>query len=106
MSIESSIEKIIQDAIARGEFDNLEGKGKPLDLTAYFNTPEDIRMAYSLLKSNKFVPEEIELMREISDLKDDIAASTDENRRATLRKKLNEKSLALSLAIEKYKRRK
>jgi hypothetical protein len=104
MSIESSIEKIIQDAIARGEFDNLEGKGKPLDLTAYFNTPEDMRMAYSLLKSNKFVPEEVELLKEISDLKDEIAACEDKDKRATLRKKLNEKSLALSLAIEKYKR--
>ena len=66
MSIESAIEKIIQDAIARGEFDDLEGKGKPLDLTGYFNTPEDIRVGYSLLKSNKFVPEEIELMKEVA----------------------------------------
>jgi hypothetical protein len=106
MSIESAIEKIIQDAIARGEFDNLEGKGKPLDLTGYFNTPEDIRMAYSLLKSNKFVPEEIELIKEIADLKDEIAACNDESKKTTLRKKLNEKSLSLSLAIEKYKRRK
>jgi Domain of unknown function (DUF1992) len=106
MSIESSIEKTIKDAIARGEFDNLEGKGKPLDLTTYFNTPEDMRMAYSLLKSNKFVPEEVELMKEISDLKDEIAACDDESKKATLVRKLNEKSLHLSLAIEKYKRRK
>jgi len=106
MSIESAIEQIIQDAIARGEFDNLEGKGKPLDLTNYFNTPEDIRMGYSLLKSNKFVPEEIELMKEVSDLRERVAACADENERAILVKKLNEKSLALSLAIEKYNRRK
>jgi len=106
MSIESAIEQIIQDAIARGEFDNLEGKGKPLDLTNYFNTPEDIRMGYSLLKSNKFVPEEIELMKEVSDLRERVAACADENERAILVKKLNEKSLALRLAIEKYNRRK
>ncbi|MEP6787258.1 MAG: DUF1992 domain-containing protein [Acidobacteriota bacterium] len=35
MSIESSIEQKIREAIARGDFDNLEGKGKPLDLDAY-----------------------------------------------------------------------
>lgn len=56
MSIESSIENMIKEAIARGEFDNLSGSGKPLDLDAYFNTPEDLRMAFSMLKSNDFVP--------------------------------------------------
>jgi hypothetical protein len=55
MSIESAIEQKIREAMARGEFDNLPGKGKPLDLEAYFNTPEDLRMAYSILKSNDFV---------------------------------------------------
>ena len=44
MSIESAIEQKIREAIARGEFDNLSGSGKPLDLDAYFNTPEDLRM--------------------------------------------------------------
>ena len=62
MSIESAIEKQIKEAMARGEFDNLAGKGKPLDLEAYFNTPDDLRMAYSILKSNDFVPEEVEIM--------------------------------------------
>jgi hypothetical protein len=41
----------IKEAIARGEFDNLPGKDKPLDLDAYFATPEHLRMGYSILKS-------------------------------------------------------
>jgi len=32
MSLENVIEKQIREAIERGEFDDLEGKGKPLDL--------------------------------------------------------------------------
>jgi hypothetical protein len=36
-----------REAIATGEFHNLPGKGKPLDLGAYFATPEDLRMGYS-----------------------------------------------------------
>ena len=59
MSIESAIEQKIKEAMGRGEFDNLSGKGKPLNLDAYFNTPEDLRMAFSILKSNDFVPEEV-----------------------------------------------
>ena len=56
MSIESAIEQKIKEAMDRGEFDNLPGSGMPIDLDAYFNTPEDLRMAYSMLKSNEFVP--------------------------------------------------
>ena len=55
MSIEKHIDNMIKAAIARGEFDNLEGKGKPINLDAYFATPEDVRMGYSVLKSNDIV---------------------------------------------------
>ena len=45
MSLEKAVEAIIKEAQERGEFDNLKGKGKPIDLSAYFETPEDVRMA-------------------------------------------------------------
>jgi hypothetical protein len=45
MSIDRIVEAAIQEAIARGEFENLPGQGKPVDLTEYFNTPEDVRVA-------------------------------------------------------------
>ena len=96
---------MIQKAIAAGEFDNLSGKGKPLDLTGYFNTPEDMRMAYSLLSSNQFVPEEVELINEIAELKGKLGEALDENERAILSRRLNERSLALSVALERLKRK-
>jgi hypothetical protein len=105
MSIESSIEQRIREAIARGEFDNLPGKGKPLDLDAYFNTPEELRMAFAMLKSNEFVPEEVEMLKEIKQLRADVAAASDETEKAALIKKLNERTLALTIALEKYRRK-
>jgi hypothetical protein len=51
MSLEKSVEAIIKEAQARGDFDNLKGKGKQIDLSAYFETPEDVSMAYSMLKA-------------------------------------------------------
>jgi len=33
---QTNVDEQIREAIARGEFDNLPGKGKPLDLDAYF----------------------------------------------------------------------
>ena len=64
MSFEKTVEAIIREAQARGEFDNLPGKGRPIDLTEYFNTPEDVRVAGAMLKNAGMVPMEIELLQE------------------------------------------
>jgi DnaJ family protein C protein 28 len=58
------IEEIIQEAMERGEFDNLEGMGKPLNLDE--NPYEGDKAAgYRLLKNNNYAPPEIELLKEI-----------------------------------------
>jgi hypothetical protein len=44
-------ESRIREAMEQGQFDNLPGAGQPLNLEEYFSTPEDLRMAYSILKN-------------------------------------------------------
>ena len=105
MSIESAIEQKIREAIERGDFDNLSGKGKPIDLDAYFNTPEDLRMAYSILKSNDFVPEEVEIFNEMAQLRERLNETTDATEREQLQKRLHERGLVLSLLMEKRRQR-
>jgi hypothetical protein len=105
MSLESFIDETIKKAIERGEFDDLKGKGKPLDLTTYFNTPEDLRMAYSLLRSNEFRPEEVDIMKEIGQLREEISVSKSAEEKSALTKTLHKKQLALTLMMEKYKRK-
>jgi len=105
MSIESAIEQKIKEAMARGEFDNLSGSGKPLDLEAYFNTPEDLRLAFAMLKSNDFVPEEVEIFKEIAELKEKIATGEDEFEKGVLRKRLEERTLVLSMLLDRRRRR-
>jgi hypothetical protein len=105
MSIESAIEQMIQQAMARGDFDNLKGKGKPLNLDDYFNTPEDVRMGFSILKSNDFVPEEIERLKEIAELREKLKTSNEPEEKQVLEKALRDKTLALSLILEKNKRK-
>ena len=105
MSIEKHIDKLIREAMERGEFKNLKGEGKRLDLDAYFATPEDVRLGYSVLKSNEFVPEEVDRLKEIGDLREQIEACTDEDERRRLKKLLSERELALSMIIERNKRR-
>jgi DNA polymerase/3'-5' exonuclease PolX len=106
MWLERFIEEEIQKAIAEGKFSGLKGEGKPLNLDEYFAAPEDLRAAYSLLKSHNMVPQEVELMREISNLKEKIKICADDNERYKLTNALNEKSMALALILERNKLRK
>ena len=61
-SLSKIIEEKIKEAMENGEFNNLPGKGKPLDLSEYFKAPPHLRMGYSLLKNANVVPAEIMLM--------------------------------------------
>ena len=105
MSLEKIIEEKIQKAINSGEFNNLKGAGKPLNFDEYFNAPADLRAGLTLLKNNDFVPQEVELLREIGELKGKIKTCADERERNALNKTLNEKSLALALMLERSKRK-
>ena len=64
---ESPVDKIIREARERGEFDNLPGKGRPLQWEDESQVPEDERMARRLLKNNNFTLDWIELGRELDD---------------------------------------
>jgi hypothetical protein len=59
ISFQKNVDEKTKEAFARGEFDNLPGKGKPLD--AYFATPQHLRMGYSILKSADIIPESFEV---------------------------------------------
>src|SRR5579859_923719 len=61
---EDFISEQIREAEARGEFDNLQGFGKPLNLANNVYAG-DKAAGYNLLKSNGFAPQEIELAKEI-----------------------------------------
>lgn len=99
-----NIEQVIQDAMARGEFDNLPGAGKPIDLSAYFDTPEEVRVAYSVLKSANLLPQEAELLKEITAMKDAADAEVDAATKKRLLKTLDDKRLAFNLLMERQTR--
>ena len=63
--LEKLVEKKIREAMEKGEFDNLPGKGKPIDLTENpFENP-DLRMVHKLLKDAGFAPAFIEERKSI-----------------------------------------
>jgi DnaJ family protein C protein 28 len=60
-----AIEAIIQNAIENGAFDNLRGKGKPLDLRENPLVAKEWRMAYSMLEQEGFALPWMEDRKEI-----------------------------------------
>ena len=61
-------EKRIAEAVSRGDFDDLPGAGRPLELGDDSLIPEDLRLAYRILKNAGFVPPEVEAINEIAEL--------------------------------------
>lgn len=85
-SFEFLAEQRIQEALARGELDDLPGSGRPLDLDDDRLVPEDLRMAYRILKNSGFVPPEVQTMKDIAELERLVHASEGTQRSVALRK--------------------
>ena len=79
--ISTGFEKIIEERILqaqrRGDFENLPGSGKPLEIEDDRHIPEDLRLAYKILKNAGCIPPEIELKKEIHQTRDLLAAMED-----------------------------
>ncbi len=106
MSFDKTVEAILKAAIERGEFEDLPGKGKPIDLTAYFETPEEVRAAYSILKNAGLVPREVELLREIAELRQAESALAEEGRRLDIHRQIEKKQIEFSLRMERSHKKK
>src|ERR1700731_2933658 len=99
------VDKLIEEWLAEKKGEKLPGAGKPLNLDEYFSWPEDQRIGLSLLKNSGCVPLEVEQLREIKRLNDEIKRSKDEQVRAALKRKLQEELVRLNLRIEQSRRR-
>ncbi len=77
-------ESKIRSAIARGEFDDLPGHGKPLQLEDLSRVPAEHRMGYKLLRNAGCLPPELEARKEAARLGALLAATGDPEERARL----------------------
>jgi hypothetical protein len=108
-------ENRIEEAMANGEFENLPGRGQPLDLAEYFALPPAERAGMALLKSAKILPPEVALLRSIGELEAALALAVaalrakgtaeNEKRVGAVREELQEKQVALALVMERRRRR-
>ncbi len=100
----SIAERRILEAIARGELDNLSLKGQPIAAEDFSDIPEELRMGFKILKNAGFLPEELQLRRELTTLRDLLDACRDPDEGVRLRKRLSEKQLHYNVLMEKNRR--
>ena len=106
MAFDNFVENLIQEAIARGEFNNLKGHGKPLNMDEYFSLHEDVRAGFTVLKNAGVVPQEVSLLKEIGLLKEKLQTQTDIEKRKKLLEELAERQLAFDLLMERNRKSK
>ena len=90
-------EERIKEAQRAGAFDNLPGKGKPLDLEDLSWVPEDLRISYLILKNAHVLPPEAELLKDIHTIEDLLKHVEDEGERRALAKSIQFKLIRLDM---------
>lgn len=111
-SFESLIDQQVRAAEAAGQFRDLAGAGKPLELGDDKNIPEELRVGFRMLKHAGYAPPWIELQKSI---REDLAAletwlatvnrrwpGLGEGDRAALRAEHEERLRALNKQIGAY----
>lgn len=104
MAFDKIVEALIREAQERGEFDNLPGKGNAIDLSEYFEMPEDIRMAQSILKNAGMTSPEVQLLKAIAELKYLLTSLVDERKKEEIQKQIQEKQIEFNLMMERQRR--
>jgi hypothetical protein len=102
---EQLVEAKIQEAMRNGEFDNLPF-GKPINLDYWASLPEDIRAGYMLLKNAGYAPEEVQLLNDMGELREQFASKNNQDKKAVIIKKLREIDLQYNIRMERRNRKK
>lgn len=82
-------EQRVLEAIERGEFDNLPGTGRPIELDDDSLVAPELRAAYRLLKNAGYVPEEVRLLAELRSAEQLLAGALDEEERGAASARLH-----------------
>lgn len=90
-------EERIREAQQAGAFDNLPGKGKPLELEDLSWVPEELRIGYLVLKNAHVLPPEAQLRKDVHTIEDLLKHVEDEGERRALAKSLQWKLIRLDL---------
>ena len=109
--VDQWVEKHIKDAQEKGEFDNLPGKGQPLSLDDDSAVPEDLRVAFRILKNAGYLPPALQDRKEAVELEhllqtldnDDPQFAVSEKRLRVLQLRLQQAGMNIGFLHGHYK---
>jgi hypothetical protein len=101
-TLDEHIAEQLASSMASGELQAAPSWGKPLDFgDGYDETPVELRMGFKILKDAGVVPHEVTMLREVAELKRQLAAEADPDRAASVRRRIAELQQAVALRLEK-----
>lgn len=95
--IDKLAEQKICEAMAKGEFDDLPGQGRPLCLEDDNLVPEELRAGYHLLKNAGYLPPQVGIRKDIASVEALLAQARTVEERTHLSKRRNALSMQLSM---------
>ena len=95
--IDQIAEQKIIEAILNGELDNLPGRGQPLRLDDDCSVPEELRVAYRILKNSGFLPPGANLRKEIAGVNQFLMGAVSEDDQEKLSKRMDYLLMQLSV---------
>ena len=90
-------EERIRKAVEEGLFEDLKNAGRPLDFEDETWVPEDLRITYRVLKNAGHIPPELELKKEIMNLRSLVETIDDDRERLKKLAELNYKLLCFNM---------
>lgn len=104
-TLDEQIAQSLQDSLASGELAAAPSWGKPLALDdGWDETPIELRLPFKLLKDAGYVPQEVVMLREIAQLRDELQRRTDDPARAdALRRRIADLQQLVALRLERLR---
>ena len=103
-TLDEQIAESLRESQRSGELQSARGYGQPLDFgDGYAETPLELRMAFKMLKDAGFVPPEVEAMRQVAALREQLEAATDPAQADALRRRISELQQHVALRLEKLR---
>jgi hypothetical protein len=94
----------IREAIARGDFDDLPGSGRPLARDDLARVPPHLRAAYRVLRNANVLPPELEVRKQLAALDAEITETRDESELRELRRRRSLTDLNYRVMMERHVR--
>lgn len=103
-TLDELIARDLAEAQASGELRGAPSWGRPLDFAdGWDETPTELRLPFKVLKEAGFVPHEVVMLRELAGLRERLAAASDADEAATLRKRIADLGQDIALRLERLR---